>query len=121
MAKMKKKNNNYGGAKPAAKQPSAQAPVQTFQYGLPGWLVIVSLLMLGGALFLQSRVDGPGILATVTYFLTGVPALILGVGQKKVKEETSGKMAGMLFLLFTVIAVIYLFAGFTSLGDVLRS
>ena len=121
MAKMKKKNNNYGGKAPAAKQPSAQPSVQIFQYGLPGWLVAVCLLMLGGALLLQSRVEGAGVLATVTYLLTGVPALILGYGQKKVKEENGSKMASALFLLFTVIAVIYLFAGITSLGDLLRS
>lgn len=121
MAKMKKKNNNYGGTKPAAKQPSAQQPVQIFQYGIPGWLVAVCLLMLGGALVLQSRVEGAGLLATVTYFLTGIPALILGYGQKKVKEENDSKMASGLFLVFTVIAVIYLFSGITSLGNLLRS
>ena len=121
MAKMKKKNNNYGGAKPAAKKPAEQQPVQIFQYGIPGWLVAVCLLMLGAALFLQSRIEGAGVLATVTYFLTGVPALVLGMGQKKVKEENGSKMSSVLFLIFTLIAVIYLFAGITSLGDLLRS
>ncbi len=121
MAKTKKKNNNYGGVKPAAKQPSAQPPVQIFQYGLPGWLVAVCLLMLVAALVLQGRVESAGVLATVTYFLTGLSALILGYGQKKVKEENGSKMSSVLFILFTVIAVIYLFAGITSLGDLLRS
>lgn len=121
MAKTKKKNNNYGGTKPAEKKEVSRQPVQIFQYGIPGWLVAVCLLMLGGALVLQSKVEGAGALATVTYFLTGVPALILGVGQKKVKEETGSKMASGLFLLFTVIAVLYLFSGITSLGNLLRA
>lgn len=121
MAKMKKKNNNYGGTKPAAKKPAEQQPVQIFQYGLPGWVVAVCLLMLGGALLLQSRIEGVGILAVVTYFLVGVPALILGVGQKKVKDENGSKMAFALYLIFTVIALFYLIAGFTSLRVLLRS
>lgn len=120
MAKTKKKNNNYGGAKPAPKTEPA-AKKQTMQYGLPGWVVLVCLLMLVGALILQTKVAAGGILSVVVYFLTGVPALILGVGQKRVRDETGGTMAFVLFLIFTVIAVLYLFSGITALGALLRS
>lgn len=119
MAKTKKKNSNYGGMKPAAKQETAQ-PARPMQYGLPGWLVLVCLVMLVVALLLQAKASG-GWLAPAIYALTGLPALILGIGQKRVKDETGGRMASVLFLIFTVIGVLYLFSAITALGALLRS
>lgn len=118
MAKTKKKNNNYGGAKPAPK-PAAQQQSSPMQYGLPGWLVLVCLVMLVGALLLQTKVTAGDWLAPVIYALTGLPALILGIGQKRVRDETGAKMASVLFLVFTAIAVLYLFSALTSLGALL--
>lgn len=120
MAKTKKKNSNYGGMKPAAKQETAQ-PARPMQYGLPGWLVLVCLVMLVVALLLQAKASGGGWLAPAIYALTGLPALILGIGQKRVKDETGGRMASVLFLIFTVIGVLYLFSAITALGALLRS
>lgn len=119
MAK-KKKNSNYGGA-PAAKKTASPEPQRSgMQYGLPGWVVAICLAMLGVALALQPGVDSPDWKNVLAYFLTGAPALVLAMGQRRVKQETDSKLAGTLMALFVFIAAMYLVSAFTGLGGLLR-
>ena len=119
MAK-KKKNSNYGGTSAPKKPVQSEAPRRTMQYGLPGWVVAICLAMLGVALALQPGVDSPDWKNVLAYFLTGAPALVLAMGQRKVKQETDSKLAGALMALFVFIAAMYLVSAFTGLGALLR-
>lgn len=119
MAK-KKKNSNYGGTS-AAKKTAAPEPQRSgMQYGLPGWAVAICLALLGVALALQPGVGAPEWKNVLAYFFTGAPALVLAMGQRKVKQETNSKMAGVLMALFVFIAALYLVSAFTGLGALLR-
>lgn len=118
MAK-KKKNSNYGGAPAAKKTASPEPRRQVMQYGIPGWAVVICIALLGVALALQPGVDAPDWKNTLAYFLTGAPAMVLALGQRKVKQETDSKMAGVLMALFAFIGALYLISGITTLGDLL--
>ncbi len=118
MAK-KKKNNNYGGA-PAAKKTTTPEPERrSMQYGLPGWAVLICVALLGVALALQPGVDAPAWKNTLAYFLTGVPAMALALGQRKVKQETDSRMAGVLMALFAFIGALYIVSALTTLGTLI--
>ena len=119
MAK-KKKNSNYGGAPAAKKAATSEAPRSTMQYGLPGWVVLICLVLLCTALALQPGVDNPDWKNTVAYLMVGAPAMVLATGQRKVQRETKSKMAGVLAVLFTFIGAMYLISGITTLGSLLR-
>ena len=119
MAKTKKKNSNYGG-NTAPKKAAASEPQKSLQYGLPGWVVLVCLTLLCGALALQPGVDSPDWKNTLAYFMVGAPAMVLAMGQRKVKQETDSRMAGILAVLFTFIAAMYLISAVTTLGALLR-
>ena len=120
MAK-KRKNSNYGGAS-APKKTEAPAPRRgAIQYGLPGWAVLICIVLLGVALALQPGVGAPEWKNTVAYFLTGGPALVLAVGQRNVKQETGNKLAGVLMALFAFIGALYLVSAFTALGALVRA
>lgn len=120
MAK-KKKNSNYGGASAAKKAAAPEPRRSTIQYGLPGWAVVLCIALLGTALALQPGVDAPEWKNTVAYFLTGVPALVLAMGQRNVKQETGNKLAGVLMALFAFIGALYLVSAFTALGALVRA
>ena len=120
MAK-KKKNNNYGGA-PAAKKTTTPEPERrSMQYGLPGWAVLCCVALLGLALAMKPGVDAPAGKNMLAYFCTGTPSMVLALGQRKVKQETGNKMAGVLMALFAFIGALYLVSAFTALGALLRA
>ena len=117
MAK-KKKNSNYGGAAPVKKAEQRPAP-RGFQYGIPGWAVMICLALLVVALVLQPGVGSADWKNTLAYFLVGGPALVLMIGQRRVKQESGSKLAGGLTVLFAFIAALYLFSGITGLRTLL--
>ena len=120
MAKTKKKNSNYGGWQPP-KPEQPEKEKKPSRYGVPGWAVALCFAALLAGLFLFTQGSGTGWSAVATYFLTGVPALVLALGQRRVRQETGSKAAAVLMWLFAVIAVLYLISGFTGAANLLRA
>lgn len=120
MAK-KKKNSNYGGGNAAKKTEAPARRRSALQYGLPGWAVLCCVALLGLALAMKPGVDAPAWKNMLAYFCTGTPSMVLALGQRKVKQETDSKMAGVLMALFAFIGALYLVSAFTALGTLVRS
>ncbi|MGM9661948.1 MAG: hypothetical protein ACI3WR_02520 [Oscillospiraceae bacterium] len=118
MAKTKKKNSNYGGWQPPKQEPEKQEPSR---YGIPGWAVAVCFAVLVAALVLYTQGSGMGWSVVGTYFLTGIPALVLAAGQRRVKQETGSKTAAVLMWLLAVIGTLYLVSGITGAVNLLNA
>ena len=125
MAK-KKKNANYNGAYRAETKSSGGAvpPRQRKSieeaYGMPKWAFFACLICLGVSFALYALIKDtePGWLTVLTYFMTGTPAAILGMGQHRLTQEDKGNK--LLKWLLLAVATVYLLSGMLLTAQLLR-
>ena len=126
MAK-KKKNAHYTEAskqtvkkdKPVSSQRAARKSVAE-SFGVPAWLVYLSVAMLGVgfALYAILKDTEPGWLTVLDYVLTGAPAAILAAGQQRLSANGEGNK--LLKWLFLAMAVVYLASAMLLAAQLLR-